>query len=254
VAKGVHVTAAKDALGHLIVRNLVKSYQTTVALDNVSLETDSSEVVAIAGGNGAGKSTMLKVISGTIAPDSGFVEFEGCRLQPGHVSDARSHGIAMVFQDGALCADASVLENLFLGAEPVTPLGFLRLGRMRQLAMEMIERYQLPIPRLDAQVKDLSGGQQKAVALGRALLYKPRLLLLDEPTSALGVREQNTIITNLLTLSEQGVGILLCTHSPDEILAAAKRVVVLRRGRLMTDASVDGLSRSDLAVMMSGNA
>jgi ABC-type sugar transport system ATPase subunit len=243
-----------EASGPLVVRDLVKSYQSTVALQGVSFAIRTSEIIAIAGGNGAGKTTLLKIIAGAVAPDSGHVEFNGVKLRPGDVRGARAQGISMVFQDGALCPDATVLDNLFLGSECRTNLGFLRMRQMRSLAVDMINHYRLPLPSLTSLVRDLSGGQQKATALGRALLYKPKLLLLDEPTSALGVREQGMVIESLVGLSQRGVKIVFCTHSPDEILGAARRLIVLRRGELVKDQPLNGIKRSELAVLMSSDA
>lgn len=231
--------------------NLAKAFGRTVAITGVSFDLATGTVVALLGGNGSGKSTLLKMISGAIAPDSGQVEWAGRPLAAGQPHGARRAGIEMVFQDGALCGDCTVLENLFLGREPLTRLGFLRMGEMKRLAREVVEHYELPIPNLAVTAGHLSGGQQKAVAIGRALLSRPRLLLLDEPTAALGVKEQAVVLKVIGDLAASGVGILFCTHSPEETLAIAERALVLRRGELVRDQPLEGLSKGEVALLMS---
>jgi ABC-type sugar transport system ATPase subunit len=235
----------------LSVQALEKSFGHTVAISGVSFDIYADTVVALAGGNASGKTTLLKVIAGAITPDAGHVEWEGNKLQLGNPYRTRLAGIEMVFQDNALCPDCSVLENLFLGREHSSALGFLAIRKMQRLAREMVERYGFPIPSLDVTPSQLSGGQQKAVAIGRALLSTPRLLLLDEPTAALGVREQNTVLRTLAELKTAGVGILFCTHSPDEILSVADRLLVMKRGKLSHDTNPKNVSRADLTALMS---
>jgi ABC-type sugar transport system ATPase subunit len=181
----------------LAVKSLSRVFGQTVAVAGVTFETSTSEVVALAGGNGSGKTTLLKMIAGALLPDGGYVEWSGHRLTAGNPHKTRLEGIEMVFQDGALCPDRSVLENLFLGRERLARFGFLASGDMRRLAIDMIERSGFRIPGLDITPKQLSGGQQKAIAIGRALLSRPRLLLLDEPTAALGVKEPETTLRTI---------------------------------------------------------
>jgi len=235
----------------LVCKELTKTFGGTVAISGVSFMVSDKEVLALAGGNGSGKSTLMKMIAGALIPDTGSVEFDGISLKPGNTHFARERGIAMVYQDCALCPDASVLENLFLGREPITSLGFLKIAQMRQKAAELLEHYDLPIVNLDAKAGQLSGGQQKAVAIGRALLSHPRLLMLDEPTAALGVKEQKIICEMVKELKSKGVSIILCTHLPSEILMLADRVIVLRRGELVRNQSAKEITETDLAVLMS---
>ncbi len=235
----------------LSVENLSKAFGDSVAVAGVSFAMSRKEVVALAGGNGSGKSTLLKIIAGVISKDAGQIVVDAATLTGGNVQEARASGIQMVFQDGALCLDASVLENMFLGCEPQSPLGFLKIAQMRNRAVKLIDDYVLPIPNIDSKVRTLSGGQRKAVAIGRALLSEPRFLLLDEPTAALGVKEQKILATTIGELSNKGVGIILCTHSPDEILNIASRVLILRRGELIADECTKGLDKASLALQMS---
>jgi simple sugar transport system ATP-binding protein len=235
----------------LRVEALAKAFGSTIAIAEVSFAISTGEVVALTGGNGSGKSTLLKIIAGAISPDAGLMSWGGQALAAGNPHKTRLEGIEMVFQDLALCPECSVLENLFLGREQVSKLGFLQRKNMKRLAEDMIKRYELPIPSLNVTPMQLSGGQQKAVAIGRALLTKPRLLLLDEPTAGLGVKEQQTILRTLGELRTGGVAIIICTHSPDEVLSTADRVLILRRGELVFDGSLTNMSRADLAVLMS---
>jgi ABC-type sugar transport system ATPase subunit len=156
----------------------------------------------------------------------------------------------MVFQDCALCPECSVWENLYLGREIVSIWGFLAIRKMKDRARQMIAHYDLPIPDMDIKVRELSGGQQKAVAIGRALLSAPRLLILDEPTAALGVREQETVLRVIRELRSRGTGIIFCTHAPDEILSVAERILVLNRGRLAHDLKIAGMSRPQVQNLM----
>ena len=230
--------------------SLSKSFGSTLAVSGITVTISSNEVVALAGGNGSGKTTLLKMIAGTLIPDSGYLALDGRRLTPGNPHSRRLEGIEMVYQDCALCPDCSVLENLFLGREIITKLGFLNLTDMRHQARAMIAHYGFAIPNLRIATKYLSGGQQKAVAIGRSLLSGPRVLLLDEPTASLGVKEQDTILGTLGELRSSG-GVVFCTHSPRDILAVADRVLVLRVGELVHDRSLQGVSETELAIMMS---
>ncbi len=238
-------------MSSLVVQKLVKHYGLTLAVSAVSFSVTSNEIVALVGGNGSGKSTLLKMIAGAIVADSGVVSWDGTTLRNGDSGHARSHGIEMVFQDCALCPDVSVVDNLFLGREPSNYFGFLKRDQMYAEAQQLIDYYRLPIPSLDAACRHMSGGQQKAVAIGRALLSKPKLLILDEPTAALGVKEQQRMVATLKELHALGVGIIICSHSPEEILAIAERGLVLRRGELVHDVMLNQISQNELAILMS---
>lgn len=234
------------------ISGISKSYGTTQAVASVTFSGSSAESIALTGGNGSGKSTLLKVLVGSLLPDSGSFVFNGVTLGDGKPRRAKDAGIELVFQDSGHCPIASVLENLFLGRELHGAFGFVNLRQMRNQAVEIIQRLGLPLHDLDAQVKDLSGGQQKAVAICRAVLSKPRLLLLDEATANLGVHEQEMAMNAFAQLKTDGIGFIFCTHSPDEVLAFADRILVMRYGKLSEDRPVKGLTRPELAVMMSG--
>lgn len=233
------------------VAGISKSYGATRAVDDVTFTGSSAESIALTGGNGSGKSTLLRILVGALLPDSGSFIFNTVPLGDGKPRRAKETGIEMVFQDSGYCPGASILENLFLGGEPHGPLGFVRLRQMRHQAREIVQRLGLPLRELDVQVRELSAGQQKAVAICRALLSKPRLLLLDEATANLGVREQEMVMNTFAQLKTEGIGFVCCTHSPDEVLAFADRLLVMRQGKLSEDRPVKGISRAELAIMMS---
>jgi ABC-type sugar transport system ATPase subunit len=226
---------------------LTKAFGSNVAVSKVSVMVSSGEIVALVGSNGSGKSTLLKMIYGSLIPDSGRVTLNGVLLRQGDPHEARARGIEMVFQDkdeeSKLCPSISVVENLFLGREPTSKLGIIQRVQMQSKVNHLVDRYALSLPPLNALVGRLSGGQQKAVAIGRALLSAPNILLLDEPTASLGVTERG--------LKASGVGIILCSHSLEEVMHVADRVVALRSGELIADEHVAALSESDIALLMS---
>lgn len=237
----------------LQVKGVTKSYgKGQLALANVSLDLNKENICALAGGNGAGKSTLLQVIAGTIRQDAGEVSVFGTRTEPGSVRDARKAGVFMVFQDSALCHHSTVLDNLFLGSEIRNRFGLLDFQEMLRQASRLFATFGLAMPDPSKAVDELSGGQQKAVAIGRALLCRPRLLLLDEPTAALGVDEQKALAVAIGQLNQRGITVVFSSHSPDEILAIAHQVVILHRGFVVDNLPVSGLSRRDLAELMSG--
>lgn len=236
----------------LTVAGISKAFGSTLAVQQFDVEAKSRECIALVGGNGSGKTTVLKIVAGVLRPDSGSVVFDGVTLGDGNPKRSRNAGIEMVYQHSGHCPNASVLENLFLGRELSGRSGFVNLSQMKSLSREMIERLRLPLPNLNAKVRELSGGQQKAVAICRAMLANPRLLLLDEATANLGVREQQVVMLAFQQLKDRGIGFVFSTHSPDEVMAFADRILVMRRGKLSEDRGVNGLSRSDLAMMMSG--
>jgi D-xylose transport system ATP-binding protein len=219
----------------LELRGVRKRFGGVTALRGVDLDVYPGEVVALVGDNGAGKSTLVKTISGAIPADEGAFVVEGRRVSLGTPHAAAALGIATVYQDLALCENLDVISNLFLGAELGTgPLpGLLR--RLRQSAMqsrarETLDRLAINVPNLDRPVAGLSGGQRQAVAVGRALLWGPKLVLLDEPTAALGVHQTAQVLELVRRLADSGQAILLISHSLPDVFAVADRICVLRLG------------------------
>lgn len=234
---------------------LSKSFGANVALSAMNFTVCSGEIVALVGSNGSGKSTLLKVTYGNLIPESGCVKVNGLKLKQGSPREARRSGLEMVFQDkddeAKLCPGVTVIENLFLGREPTSRLGFVLPTKMHGMVSRVVEQYAFPLPPLGARLGQLSGGQQKAVAIARALLSGPRILLLDEPTASLGLTERGLIHKVLKDLKSAGVGIVLCSHSLDEVLNIADRVLALRAGGLIAERELAGMSEQDVALLMS---
>jgi D-xylose transport system ATP-binding protein len=220
----------------LALRGISKRYGAVRALDRVDFEVAAGEVVALIGDNGAGKSTLIKVISGVITPEAGSIEFSG---QPVTISDphaATALGIATVFQDLALCENLDVVANLYLGHERLIP-SVARLGAwldeigMERRALELLRELAVRIPSVRTQVAMLSGGQRQSVAIARSLIGEPQVVLLDEPTAALGVEQTAHVLELILRLRDRGLGVVLVSHNLSNVLAIAGRAVVLRLGR-----------------------
>ncbi len=203
------------------------------ALEDVDFGLAAGEVVALAGDNGAGKSTLIKIISGVFPPDGGTLFYQGSRVAFANPQDARARGIETIYQDLALADNLDVGANVFLGREPMTRrfgLPVIDRRRMRAEAAMTLDRLDIGLDRLDRPVSALSGGQRQCVAIGRALHWNARVLIMDEPTAALGVPEQRKVIALIQSLKAHGVGIVFISHNLADIFAVADRIVVLRRG------------------------
>jgi ABC-type sugar transport system ATPase subunit len=206
------------------------------ALNRVSFELGRGEVLALAGDNGAGKSTLIKIVSGVLRPDEGECRYKGEAVAFTGPRQARERGIETIYQDLALADNLDVGENVFLGREPRSRvLGLLpRIDRraMREAAHEVLDTLDIDIPRrkLREPVRNLSGGQRQAVAIGRAIYWKAELLIMDEPTAALGVPEQRKVRELIMRLKTQGVAVIFISHNLQDIFAVADRILVLRRG------------------------
>ncbi|MGX1135133.1 D-xylose transport system ATP-binding protein [Streptomyces glaucescens] len=214
----------------LSLRAVCKNYGGLRALVDVDLEVRSGQVVALMGDNGAGKSTLVKVISGVAPADAGGIEWEGHEVSLARPHDAQRLGIATVYQDLALCDGLDVVGNVFLGRE------LRRRGALDEVAMErrtrqLMDALSLHVPDLRVPVATLSGGQRQSVAISRALLGDPRLVVLDEPTASLGIRQSSHFLDLVEKLRERGVGVLLVSHNLGDVKAVADWAVVLRLGR-----------------------
>ncbi|QGZ65902.1 ATP-binding cassette domain-containing protein [Paraburkholderia acidisoli] len=228
------------------------------ALKRVSLHVMPGEVLALAGDNGAGKSTLIKILSGVYRADSGELRFEGQPLQLRDPQDARAQGIETIYQDLALADNLDVGSNIFLGREPVQrKLGLLTIDRerMAQVAREVLERLDIVIPprKLAGPVKMLSGGQRQAIAIGRAIYWNARVLIMDEPTAALGVPEQRKVMSLIGALKAQGVAVILISHNLHDIFAVADRIVVLRRGEVAGERQVAQTHGDEIVHLMVGD-
>ncbi|MFJ6852292.1 ATP-binding cassette domain-containing protein [Streptomyces sp. NPDC091271] len=213
----------------LSLRGVSKQFGAVAALSGIDLDVAAGEVVAVVGDNGAGKSTLVKILSGVYAPDAGAVSFHGREVSFDSPGDAHALGIATVYQDLALCENLDVKANLFLGQE-------LRPWMLDDVAMEkrsweLLRELRARIPTLDVPVAALSGGQRQTVAIARALLGRPEVVLLDEPTAALGVAQTAEVLNLIERLRGKGLGVVMISHNMEDVRAVADRVAVLRLGR-----------------------
>ncbi|MFE5793109.1 ATP-binding cassette domain-containing protein [Streptomyces sp. NPDC056503] len=214
----------------LSLRGVSKRFGAVQALSDFDLEVHAGEVVALVGDNGAGKSTAVKAIAGVNPPDGGVIEWQGRPVSIHRPHDAQNLGIATVYQDLALCDNLDVVGNLFLGRE-LRRFGVLDEVRMEQRSRELLDTLSIRIPSVRIPVASLSGGQRQTVAIARSLIGEPRIVILDEPTAALGVEQTAEVLDLVERLRERGLGTILISHNMVDVMAVADRIAVLRLGR-----------------------
>jgi D-xylose transport system ATP-binding protein len=239
----------------LALRGISKSFGAVQALTDVDFEVYAGEVVALVGDNGAGKSTLIKCISGAHLPDTGTILVDGEAVKIHVPSDATHLGIETVYQDLALCDNLDVVANMFLGRETVhVPL----LGPMQELAMEKRSLEVLDglhvttISSVRQRVVSLSGGQRQSVAISRAVMWRVKVVILDEPTAALGVAQTEQVLALIRRLREQGLGVVVISHNLHEVFEVADRIIVLRLGRRVATFVHDGTTPEDVVAAITG--
>ncbi|MFR9725191.1 ATP-binding cassette domain-containing protein [Streptomyces sp. MS19] len=235
----------------LSLRGVSKNFGGVRALTGIDLDVHPHEVLAVVGDNGAGKSTLAGVISGVYRPDAGQITLDGEPVTLDSPATARSLGIAAVFQDLALCDNLDVVENLFLGHEP-TRGGFLDEVAMERKAWELLGQLATSVPSVRLPVRALSGGQQQVVAVARALLGSPRVVVLDEPTAALGIRQTAEVLNLVERLRDRGHAVVVISHQAADLQAVADRFVVLRLGRMGGELDAANAGYEDLLAAMTG--
>ena len=214
----------------LEARGISKAYGHVQALSDVDFQVGHAETVALVGDNGAGKSTLLKIICGALTPDAGEISLDGEAVTFAGPSDAAKSGIAVVYQDLALVDTRSVAANVFLGREPGRIFVSRRL--MRREARRVLDELKIRVPSVRTLVGQLSGGQRQTVAIARAVHQGGRLVIMDEPTAALGVERQRKVLQLIDDLREQGSSVVVISHNLEHVFSVADRIVVLRGGRL----------------------
>jgi D-xylose transport system ATP-binding protein len=245
------VTATATATPVLALKGISKRFGAVQALTDAELEIMPGEVVALVGDNGAGKSTLVKVISGVGPANDGTIEWEGEAVSIDRPQDAQRLGIATVYQDLALADNLDVVGNLFLGQEK-RRLGVLDDIDMERQARELLQTLSVKIPSVRTQVASLSGGQRQSVAIARSLLGEPKVVMLDEPTAALGVAQTAEVLALIRRLKERGYGLLLISHNLADIFEVADRIVVLRLGRNAGVFDAHGDSSEDVVAAITG--
>ena len=241
----------------LSLKGVSKSFGPVQALSDVDFEVQPGEVVALVGDNGAGKSTLVKTIAGIHPPDSGTISFEGNEVTIHGPGDAVHLGIATVYQDLALCDNLDVVENLFLGREekadgPAGVAGQLDEVGMEKQTGELLENLAVTITDVRAEVGTMSGGQRQQVAIARSLLGEPKLVMLDEPTAALGVRQTAQVLELIKRLRDRGYGVLVISHNLADVFEVADRIFVLRLGRKAGDFTAGEANQEQVVAAITG--
>jgi ABC-type sugar transport system ATPase subunit len=238
--------------------DLTRSFGHVQALRHGELRVHEGEIVAVVGDNGAGKSTLISCISGAVLPDTGEVKVDGRAVAPGSIQAAMEAGIATVYQDLAMAPDLSVAENIFLSNELPRPgllgrLGILDRRAMRERAEQLMGELGITtLQDVTASVGELSGGQRQVVAVARAVSRASRLVIMDEPTAALGTRQSEIVLNTIEATRRRGLGVVLISHDLPRVLEIADRVVVMRLGRVTADVSPAGLRVSEIVALMLG--
>ncbi len=221
------------------------------AVHDLSLELFAGQVLALVGDNGAGKSTALKMLAGSLRPDAGSITVDGEHVRLAGPRAARALGIETVYQDLALADTLEVVQNVFSGRE-LTRRGFLRRVEMTKQTESLLEEFRVKIPSVFAQISSLSGGQRQGCAISRAVSGGSRVLLLDEPTAALGVAERRNVLELIKSLRDAGIGILIISHNLPDVFEVADRITVLRRGERVGTVPASDVDAGDLVALITG--
>jgi D-xylose transport system ATP-binding protein len=240
----------------LELTGISKRFGAVQALVGVDFEIFPSEVVALVGDNGAGKTTLIKCIAGTHSPDEGTIRIDGQEVRIHDPAEATRLGIETVYQDLALCDNLDVVANMFLGRERLEPAhGFIAEIEMERAALDLLDDLNVTtIGSVRTKVAALSGGQRQSVAISRAVMWNSRILLLDEPTAALGVAQTAQVHALIKELREQGLGIVVISHNIEEVFEVADRIVVLRLGRRVATFRQSETTPSDVVAAIVGAA
>jgi simple sugar transport system ATP-binding protein len=240
----------------LQVKELYKRFGGLVAVDHVSLDIHPGEVVGLLGDNGAGKSTLIKMISGVYKPDGGQIVLNGEAVSFSTPLEARRRGIETIYQDLALCENLDASANIFLGREKMRhQLGiFSVLDRsfMLRESRQVLDQLDIRIPELRNPIRQLSGGQRQAVSIARAVYWNASLMIMDEPTAALGVPEQLRVLELIRTLRHRGVPVILISHNMQDVFAVADRVIVMRRGSKAGERKISETNENEVVGLMVG--
>ncbi|MFI0845898.1 ATP-binding cassette domain-containing protein [Mesorhizobium sp. IMUNJ 23232] len=240
----------------LEINDLSKHFGAVQALRDFSMVVRPGEVVALAGDNGAGKTTLIKAISGVYRPSSGEIRLKGEPVSFSTPQEARDRGIETIYQDLALADNLSIGANIFLGREPMKKaFGFLPVldrKKMADAARDTMALLDFHVSRMEAPVSNFSGGQRQAVAIGRAVYWNAQILIMDEPTAALGVPEQRKVISLIHQLKAQGRGVIFISHNLQDIFAVSDRIIVLRRGVTAGERKISETTHDEVVKLMVG--
>ncbi len=241
----------------LELENISKYYGNIIALTGVTTSVNAGEVTCVLGDNGAGKSTFIKIIAGAHQQSEGTLKVEGEEVMFDSPRDALARGIATVYQDLAVVPLMSVWRNFFLGAEPTRGWGpFKRVDQetASKIAKEEMAKMGIDIRDTEQPVGTLSGGERQSVAIARAAYFGAKVLILDEPTSALGVKQSGVVLRYIIEARNRGLGVIFITHNPNHAFPVGDRFLILNRGRSMGNFAKDEITRDELIMMMAGGA
>ena len=232
------------------MRDICISFGGVHAVDHVTVDLYPGEVVGLLGHNGAGKSTLIKILAGAYQADSGEILINGKPVQISNPRDARAHQIETIYQTLALADNLDAASNLFLGRELVTPLGFVDDDAMESETRKIMARLNPNFQKFNEPVSALSGGQRQSVAIARAVYFDARILIMDEPTAALGPHETQMVADLILQLKAEGIGIFLISHDVHDVMALCDRASVMKNGKLVGTVNIDDVTDDDLLGMI----
>jgi simple sugar transport system ATP-binding protein len=239
------------------MRDICKYFGAVTALDRVNLTLRAGEVLGVVGDNGAGKSTLMKVLSGVHQHDAGAILWQGQPVRFSNPGDSRRLGIEMVYQDLGLAGNMTIAENIFLGREPVKRYlgGLIRLidrPAMLQQTREHLDRLHITVKHIEQRTEQLSGGQRQAVAIARATAFNTRVVIMDEPTAALAIKEVRKVLDLIRSLKEHNVAVILISHRMDDVFYVCDRVMALYHGRNFEEAAISAVQPDDVVGWIMG--
>ncbi len=240
---------SRNATPILEARGISKFYGAVTALQNIDFHIAKGEVLGVVGDNGAGKSTLMKVLSGLVIPSEGTLLLEGKEVKFNSPRDSRKLGIEMVYQDLALAGNMPIYENIFLGREVTRSIGGLKLlnkNLQRKMAEEHLSRLKIHVKSVNQNVEDLSGGQRQAVAIARATAFNAKIVIMDEPTAALAIKEVGKVLDLVRSLKEHGVSVIIISHRMDDIFYSCDRVMAVYQGTNFAESAVPETTRNEV--------
>ena len=233
----------------LEAKGITKYFGTITALENVNLKVHEGECLGVVGDNGAGKSTLMKVLSGLYKPSQGALFFEGKKKVLESPKDSQILGLEMVYQDLALAGNLPIGENIFLGREPTKNIGFIKFldfKKIQEMTNAHLDKLKINVKSADQKVEELSGGQRQAVAIARSTAFNAKVVIMDEPTAALAIKEVGKVLDLINKLKSTGVGVIVISHRMDDIFSVCDRVMALFQGTNFAEAQLDKTSRDEV--------
>ena len=233
----------------LEAKGITKYFGTITALENVNLKVHEGECLGVVGDNGAGKSTLMKVLSGLYKPSQGALFFEGKEKVLESPKDSQILGLEMVYQDLALAGNLPIGENIFLGREPTKNIGFLKFldfKKIQEMTNAHLDKLKINVKSADQKVEELSGGQRQAVAIARSTAFNAKVVIMDEPTAALAIKEVGKVLDLINKLKSTGVGVIVISHRMDDIFSVCDRVMALFQGTNFAEAQLNKTSRDEV--------